>query len=1115
MAFNDAAVRKHLKAFAFTELFVEDLGWDRRPLSLPLDVAGQRYELHSPVHKAGLHVFLCPPAPGGVVPDYPTRRKIERQVAKSFVEHLIIFTDAAKTTQIWQWMKREKDKPVVSREHTFHVANPGPLIQKLQKLQFTLDEEEQGVSIVHSSGRARDAFDVEKVTKKFFKAFEVEHRAFLDKIAGFPAAVGKDPKTKKPIPHGDHQWYTSLTLNRLMFVYFIQKKRFLDGDPDYLQHRLAAVKQIKGDGKFHSFYRLFLLHLFHDGLGKQKDERKDALDAELLKLIGDVPYLNGGFFEVHQLERDYPDIDIPDKAFKRLFEFFDGWDWVLDTRIPRDLSNSSERKDEINPDVVGYIFEKFINQKQMGAYYTKEDITGYITQNTILPFILDAAAKECAVAFQPDGSVWKLLKDDPDRYIYEPVRRGVFDAAGKVIPLPPEIDAGIADIPRRAGWNKPATAPFALPTETWREHVARRQRCVDLRETLQNGEIHTVSDLVTHNLDIRQFAQDIITNADGPELLRALWQPLRDVTVLDPTCGSGAFLFAALNLLEPLYSGCLDKMQALLDEAERLNDFKRLARLDDFAKTLAAIAKHANEDYFVLKSIIVNNLYGVDIMEEAVEICRLRLFLKLVSTVSEAKAIEPLPDIDFNVRAGNTLVGYATRDQSEDNLNFGNALVRIDAKAQNMELQWQKFKAAQSEVGYSAEFVRAIKAAILKPLGELRVELDGLLSVAYGQTGANKLPAFRKSHQPFHWWVEFYGIMKSGGFDVIVGNPPYVATSKVRKDYTVLGYVTERCTDIYAWCIERSSQIINENGYTGMIVPLSIGFSGDFAPLRSLLDKTYRGNWFSSFGRIPAALFAADVRVRNTIHIGSKQHSIGSFTTRLHRWFESERATLLHLLSYASFNPARWKGRIPKLNTSRLIQAFEENAAKNVSLNDILAIRETKHRLHFKKTAYNWLNFCRKMPPCFDEFGKAIEHTKFGECYFNTLDDAAIASLLLNGKIQMAFWIALGDDFDVTKWMFADLPVDFKRLNPNDKSAFVELAGELQLAMKEATSFKLNAGKRVGNYNLAKCRHVTDKSDRMLARSLGFDEVWEDVQLLYTQFVRTDFSGINADEELD
>jgi len=58
------------------------------------------------------------------------------------------------------------------------------------------------------------------------------------------------------------------------------------------------------------------------------------------------------------------------------FAFFEQYRWHLDER-------PLKKDDEINPDVLGYIFEKYINQKQMGAYYTKEDITGYICRNTV------------------------------------------------------------------------------------------------------------------------------------------------------------------------------------------------------------------------------------------------------------------------------------------------------------------------------------------------------------------------------------------------------------------------------------------------------------------------------------------------------------------------------------------------------------------------------------------------------------------------------------------------------------------------------------------------------------------------------------------------------------
>jgi len=305
----------------------------------------------------------------------------------------------------------------------------------------------------------------------------------------------------------DRAWYASLMLNRLMFVYFIQKKGFLDRNETYLTDRLASVQAAAGPGRFHSFYRQFLRRLFHEGLGQAKAARA----PDLTHLIGDVPYLNGGLFDVHELEARHSGIDVPDEAFERLFAFFDAWDWHLDDRP---LSSGKE----INPDVLGYIFEKYINQKQMGAYYTKEDITEYISKNTVIPHLLEQARARCRVAFDGESSVWSLLKTDPQRYIYPAMKTGVLDAGGNVVPasaLPDFVQTGMADPQARmfehrynlgeALFNTTSGERGTLPTETWREYVARRTRCLGLIDKLGSGEVKSADDLITLNLDIRQF----------------------------------------------------------------------------------------------------------------------------------------------------------------------------------------------------------------------------------------------------------------------------------------------------------------------------------------------------------------------------------------------------------------------------------------------------------------------------------------------------------------------------------------------------------------------------------------------------------------------------------
>ena len=788
-------IRKHLENFDLWSLFIEELGWDHGGTTIEATVVGRTFFLEAIAQKRGMVVYQYVADSDDAFPDHPTRQKIEKTVAKTVREHLIVYASQDRNTLYWQWVKREPGRP---RQHIYNRNQPGEaLVQKLEQLVFTLDEEGD-TTIVEVSGRVRAAFDVEKVTKKFYERFKKEHHVFLGFIEGIKNIA-------------DREWYASLMLNRMMFIYFIQKRGFLDDDSDYLRNRLQHMQTSHGKDHFQTFYRLFLLRLFHEGLGQPEANRT----PELAALLGQVPYLNGGLFDVHDLERDNPEIHVPDKAFEQIFAFFDAYQWHLDDR-------PLHKDNEINPDVLGYIFEKYINQKEKGAYYTKEDITGYISRNTVVPFLFDLAKKECPIAFTPSGGVWRLLSDDPDRYFYGAVRHGItYDVRehkdlAKERKLPPEIAAGLHDVSKRGDWNKPASFDYALPTETWREHVSRRQRYKEIRAKLAAGEVTSINDFITYNLDIEKFAHDVVSGSEGPELVRAFWKALNTISILDPTCGSGAFLFAALNILEPIYTACMEAMQGFLDDLQRSKRKHRPEKLGDFRKILARVQDHASERYFILKSIIVNNLYGVDIMEEAVEICKLRLFLKLVAQLESYDQIEPLPDIDFNVRAGNTLVGFTSLKEVQRAL--GTDLINqlslpdIEERAKDADRAFRRFREMQTERGMDASMFADAKSKLRKRLDDLRAQLDQYLADEYGvKTDDQKAyEQWRDSHQPFHWFVEFYGIMHGGGFDVIIGNPPYVEYREVRKRYNVSGFATLDCGDLYALRIRTIVSTLTE-----------------------------------------------------------------------------------------------------------------------------------------------------------------------------------------------------------------------------------------------------------------------------------------------------------------
>ena len=1076
-----AKVKQFLDDFDLRSLFTQELGWDHGGSDTEVTVQDRPYPLQAIVQKSGFVVYLYIAQPGADFPDHATRQKIEKSLARQVREHLIIFCPHDRSAQYWLWVKREPGRPERSRTHIHHSGQSGePLIQKLEAIVFTLDEEAD-ITIVDPTSRVRAAFDVEKVTKRFYERFKKEHQAFLGFIGGVNNIA-------------DREWYASLMLNRMMFIYFIQRRRFLDNNPDYLRDRLETVRQQHGAGRFAGFYRLFLLKLFHEGLGQPEAER----DPKLIALLGQVPYLNGGLFDVHDLERDYPDIDIPDEAFAQIFAFFDAYQWHLDDRPLRD-------DNEINPDVLGYIFEKYINQKQMGAYYTKEDITGYISRNTIIPFLFDRAKKDCAIAFRPDG-IWQLLQDDPDRYFYEAVRHGItYDINNNEEleakqALPPDIAAGLDDVAQRGGWNEPAPDAYALPTETWRDQVARRRRYEEVYVKLEAGEVISINDLITYNLNIEKFALDVIANSEGPELVRAFWKALTAVSVLDPTCGSGAFLFAALNILEPLYSSCLEAMEGLLDDLERSQRPHSPQALSDFRKVLARVGEHASKDYFILKSIIIGNLYGVDIMEEAVEICKLRLFLKLVAQLDSYDQIEPLPDIDFNVRAGNTLVGFTSLDEVKRAIQ-GDwikelALPDIEERAELADRAFRRFRAMQTDYGMDASDFAEAKLDLRERLDALRAELDRYLATGeYGvKEGDEEGNAqWRTSHQPFHWFVEFYGILHKGGFDVVIGNPPYVEYRAV-KDYRIAGYETLSCGNLYAFVLERSYDTLRNGGRMGMIVQLSLSCTERMAPIQERLSDLSNSIWLAHFDDRPARLFEGLQHIRATIvlsHRGSSREK-NTNSSSYCRWRSEARPQLFDILSFADIvgHAKIPRGSIPKIGHElglRILEKVESYSSLGTSL------KKWGGLVYFHNAPQYWVRAMDFAPYFWNERDGEQISTQVKSLRLATGADASATVGALNSSLFYWWFLILSDCRHLNMREIVNFPLGLDHMDEVTKAQLGELTKRLmanfhQHKTRKETRYKTTGIVIYDEFNQKSSKPIVDEIDRVLAEHYDFTD---------------------------
>lgn len=1071
MRLHTEKVRSLLTEGSFKKLFIEELGWDNFNAVLEVSLDGVEFRLSAVAEKRGVQIFQCGPEPGGRLPEYQTRRKIDRQLTKSAQEHLIIFTDLECLRQVWQWVARQPGRPAACREYHFQRGQSGDvIIQKLKAISFTLRDEEA----LHLDGvvfKLRDAFDRDKVTKKFYDRFKTEHASFLKFIQGIP-------------DEGLERWYTSVMIDRLMFIYFIQKKGFLNDDADYLQTKLRESHRRRKD----RFYREVLCPLFFEGFAKRESERSKRIN----ELLGKIPYLNGGLFLKHPIEELHGEtIDIPDKAFGKLFAFFDQYEWHLDDR-------PIAKGNEINPDVLGYIFEKYINQKELGAYYTKEDITGYISKNTIIPCLFDTARKECKIAFEGEQSVWKLLQADPDRYIYEAVRRGVIDNEGDVTPeskLPDFVRKGMHD-PKARMFEKRYSLgdallsdehgnKFTLPTETWREYVDRRKRCLELRQRLQAGEVREINDLITYNLDIIQFAQDVLENCEGPDLLNAFWKAINKVTVLDPACGSGAFLFAALNILEPLYEACLQRMEAFLQEWGEEGKKKHPNYSKLFNETLKRVSEHPNSKYFVYKTIIINNLYGVDILEEAVEICKLRLFLKLVAQLELGQTIEALPDIDFNIRSGNTLVGYATFDEVQkgvtSKLDFDNAMKRIEQKADDVDRLSTLFRKQQTEIG--GEVTAKDKEQLRKRLKVLEDELNRYLANEYGVNADNKATneKWLSSHKPFHWFIEFYGIIKHGGFDVVIGNPPYVEYAKVKETYTIKGIGSEECGNLYAYAVERSLKVMNRRGMFGMILPISFVSSERMEKIRIFTSGKSSSAWLINFAIRPQPLFP-EIMQRHTISILRAGDNLDCLiSTRYNRWVAAERDLLFSKLQLENVVELQRLSVIEKISDtcahSILLKLFSNR--KTSLLN--LAFPE-REELYFHDSGESYWTKCSWDKPFAFRNGRRVDASQWFSLDVPS-EYRPFLYLFLNSNLMYFLWTVYTDCRHMTKGFIDKVPL------PTNREVSKDLIEKVRGAYIENTTyFEKRKGYKSPEIKVQKFKPIIDEIDRVLAEHYGFTD---------------------------
>lgn len=315
---------------------------------------------------------------------------------------------------------------------------------------------------------------------------------------------------------------------------------------------------------------------------------------------------------------------------------------------------------------------------------------------------------------------------------------------------------------------------------------------------------------------IRNF---VLTPEDGvddipenkkPKLLTAL----EEVKICDPAIGSGAFPMGLLNEL-------LHCREVLSGEHYDRAEIK--------------------------KNIIQNNIYGVDIEKGAVDIARLRFWL---SIVVDEETPSPLPNLDYKIMQGNSLI---------------ESFMGVDLSKLTYEKEYKKDKGEISLFDDEKNRLQKTVSHLLSSYYscsdhdrkvKLQQEISGTINKqleaqAYDPTILARLKDINlaENNKFFLWHTWFSDVFNrdddKNGFDIVIGNPPYVVVSDIDKDHLYYKYKTKNCLELYAYFFEHSINILHQTGVLSFITGSLYTKGIKFEPLRIFLEKnsqliTYR-----------------------------------------------------------------------------------------------------------------------------------------------------------------------------------------------------------------------------------------------------------------------------------
>jgi len=490
-------------------------------------------------------------------------------------------------------------------------------------------------------------------------------------------------------------------------------------------------------------------------------------------------------------------------------------------------------------------------------------------------------------------------------------------------------------------------------------------------------------------------------------------------------------------------------------------------------------------------------------MEEAVEICKLRLFLKLVAQVDKVKQLEPLPDIDFNIRTGNTLVGFVSvgeirkaaeiASDGQKQIFFSSTkdeIKQIEEDAGIVELAFKRFHEMQTEHEMDAQDFKAAKEDLRERLKVLAGKLDQYLAKEYG-IDLKKKKAFEdwcSSHQPFHWFVEFYGTMSRGGFDVIIGNPPYVEYSKVKNEYKIINYVTNTCGNLYAFVQERALKIQNRNGRCGVIVLVGSMCTKRMEQLQKIYIQECNEIFLSSYSghTCPGVLFEGAAN-RYSIWISKKGGSNPEiYTSKYMKWYSAERQFIFEQTFYSK-SSLFIKGTCKKIHNNTEHEILKKMYRSKNMLSKYLSGNED---IYVYTTPIHWVKAFTFIP-YFKGKNKKISTQLKTIKVDKSLKDCLVA--ILNSSLFFWWWIINSDCYHLINREIMEFPNDLELFEAKNGAQLKKINQKLMDDFNEKSKIGRRNQKTTGLVEFQVIdpklsKSIIDEVDRVLAKHYGFTD---------------------------